>query len=286
MVKEKAETPLKHSENSDNQNYFEVMRQILEGEILSDKLMSPEVIWDSWKEYELPPMPGRKGRIIFSDAQVKFPKAHHLNEAQKKALALHSFANHELLAIEMMTAALLVYPHFNEEDQRFKKGVYLALKEEQKHFKLYVNRINELGFDFGDFPINDFFWKQMTKLKTPSEYLATMSLTFEAANLDFAQYYGKIFRDFGDVKTADILDEVLKDEIGHVAFGSHFLKKWRGDKTLWEYYLQLLPFPMTPARSRGISFDSALHLKAMNDSDFVDNLKNYEDTFRITKRSK
>ena len=266
-------------------SYSEFAEQILLGGSLEDKLLENSVEWTEWKDFNLPTRPGRAGKMSFSDQQLKFPKAGRLNETDKKAMALHSFANHELLAIEMMAAALLIYPHANEEDIRFKRGILTALKDEQKHLRLYIGRLNELGYSFGDFPLNDFFWRQMEKLKTPSQYAAVISLTFEAANLDFAQYYSKLFRSFGDEKTAAVLDVVLEDEISHVAFGSFWLKKWREDKKLWEYYLQSLPWPFTPARSKGIGFDPELHRRAIGDEEFLDFLVSYDDQFKITKRN-
>ncbi len=265
-------------------SYHSYAQTILLGESLEDKLLSLPIVWDEWKSFSLPARPGRQGNLAFSDKQFKFPKSGRLHETDKKAMALHSFANHELLAIEMMAAAILVFPHQSEEEIRFKRGIVTALKDEQKHLSLYIGRLNELGYAFGDFPLNDFFWKQMQKFKTPSQYTAVMSLTFEAANLDFAQYYAQTFRLLGDEKTALILEEVLTDEIGHVAFGSFWLKRWRQDKTLWQYYLDSLPHPLTPARSKGIHFSPDLHGKAMNDDDFIQNLKNYDDDFLITKR--
>ncbi|MBA2404979.1 MAG: DUF455 family protein [Bdellovibrionales bacterium] len=266
-------------------SYSEYAQRILLGENLEDKLFDIPFEWTSWKEFSLPKLPGRTGRIILSDQQLKFPKAARLNEDDKKAMALHSFANHELLAIEMMAAAMLIYPHATEEDVRFKKGLLSALKDEQKHLSLYIQRMNELGYEFGDFPLNDFFWRQMEKLKTAAQYTSMMSLTFEAANLDFAQYYAKIFRSFGDNKTAEILDIVLEDEISHVAFGSHWMKKWRGDKKLWDYYRSCLPGPITPSRSKGLDFNPATHAKAMNDDEFINSLITFDDDFNITKRS-
>ncbi|MCM2350833.1 MAG: ferritin-like domain-containing protein [Bacteriovoracaceae bacterium] len=277
--------PPKHSENSDKISYYDFSREVLLGQNLEDKFLSVSIDWTDYKPFELPKLPGRQGKINFSSDRMKFPKAQNLDKNDKKAMALHSFANHELLAIEMMAAALLLYPHQTEEDLRFKRGILSALKDEQKHLSLYIGRLNELGYGFGDFPLNDFFWRQMEKLKTPAQYTAMMSLTFEAANLDFAQYYATIFREFGDHTTASILDTVLEDEITHVAFGAHWMKKWRQDKSLWEYYMSSLPWPLTPARSRGIGFDPSLHEKAMNDSDFIESLKNYDDDFKITKRS-
>jgi uncharacterized ferritin-like protein (DUF455 family) len=176
----------------------ELLRSIINGEKLSDKLVviSPEDIDWNWEPNErfLLKSPKRENSIQFSDKQLKFPKGKTLSLDNKKAQALNSFANHELLAIEMMATALLIYPHHTDELKRFKRGVLKSLIDEQKHFKLYRNRMQEIGYDFGDFPLNDFFWKQMEKLKTPSMYLAVMSLTFEAANLDFAHYYQQIFK--------------------------------------------------------------------------------------------
>lgn len=276
--------PQTPSENTDKISYYDFSRTILEGGNLSDKFLSVNVEWDEWKEYELPVLPTREGKIGFSKEKTKFPKSLALKENDKKALAIHSFANHELLAVEMMASALLIYPHHTEDDLRFKRGILTALKEEQKHLQLYIGRLNGLGYEFGDFPLNDFFWNQMEKLKTPAQYAAVMALTFEAANLDFAQYYAKIFRELGDEKTASILDVVLEDEIGHVAFGAHWMKKWREDKSLWDYYMTSLPWPLTPARSKGIGFDPKIHQRAMNDETFVKSLVQYDDDFQITKR--
>lgn len=265
-------------------SYFAFAQQILMGQSLADKLLDTPITWNIWQPFDLPAQPGRSGSIVFSDRQFKFPKGNQLGEPEKKAMALHSFANHELLAIEMMAAAILVYPHQTEEDIRFKKGVLSAMKDEQKHLTLYICRLNELGYQFGDFPLNDFFWRQMPKLPTAAHYLAMMALTFEAANLDFAQYYSKIFKQMGDDKTSAILDLVLEDEISHVALGAHWMKKWRQDKTLWKYYMECLPWPLTPARSKGIGFDHKLHEKAMSDLDFVTELKLYNDDFKVTRR--
>src|SRR5690606_23007841 len=133
-------------------SYKDYFKSILEGKSLDDKLHVQSFNWDEWSEYELPTLPSRSAKIQISNNQFKFPKKDSLRLDEKKAMALHSFANHELLAIEMMAAAMLVYPHKTDDDIKIKKGIFTALKDEQKHFKLYVNRLNELGFEFGDFP--------------------------------------------------------------------------------------------------------------------------------------
>jgi uncharacterized ferritin-like protein (DUF455 family) len=265
----------------------EFAQEILYGSSLSQKLgkvQLTDIVFDNFELESPPPTPSRAKALQFSDKQLKFPRGKTLNLDNKKAMALNSFANHELLATEMMAMALLRYPHHTEELRNFKRGVIISLLDEQKHFKLYQRRMNELGYEFGDFPLNDFFWRQNAKLKTPSQYLSVMSLTFEAANLDFAHYYSNIFKSFDDHKTSKILDIVYQDELTHVALGGNYLNRWRGDKSLWQYYLESLPWPLTPARSKGIHFKSDHRKKARLAPEFIESLTKYDDDFEVTSR--
>lgn len=256
---------------------------ILNNQDLSSKLIDIHSLEFDDFLFEIPTLPAREEKIKFSKKNAKFPKGN-LFEREKKAMALHSFANHELLAVEMMACAMAIYPHNTPELKKFKMGVLNSLKDEQKHFKLYEKELNNLGFEFGDFEINDFFWKQMKNLKTPSHYLATMALTFEAANLDFAFYFEKVFRDMEDHETADVLKVVLKDEISHVGFGVYYLQKWRDDKSLWDYYCDHLPYPISPARSKGKVFRKEERIKSKMPECFVEQVFNYRDNFEVTQR--
>lgn len=259
-------------------------RQILMGANLQDKLLQTcDVTFGKKSQFSLPNRPARSPKISFNDKQLRFPRGHfHLDE--KKAMAISSFANHELLAIEMMAAALLIFDHSTEQMQRFKRGIIKTIRDEQKHFNLYVKRLNDFGHEFGDFPVNDFFWRQMKSITTPENYISVMALTFEAANLDFAHFYEKVFQEVGDYKTANILKVVYEDEISHVAFGVSFFEKWRKNKSLWQYYNETLPYPLTPARSKGKTFVEHARRKAKMDEDFIKKLSNFDDGFRVTKR--
>lgn len=262
----------------------EFAKEILFGESIDSKLVNiNQIEFDEFSLIDVPHFPARSNKIKIAEKNVKFPKGH-FHEVEKKAMALHSFANHELLAIEMMACALLIYPHDTDEQKRFKRGIISALKDEQEHFQLYCGRLQEIGYGFGDFGLNDFFWNQMKNLKTPAQYLAVMSLTFEAANLDFAHFYKHLFTELGDEKTAAILNTVLEDEISHVNLGVSYLNKWKQDKSLWEYYNQNLPWPLTPARSKGKHFVEHVRKKTKMDEDFINKIKNYKDNFAITTR--
>jgi uncharacterized ferritin-like protein (DUF455 family) len=267
-------------------HYREYARILLEGASLEDKLIPLKNIdyTECVDLYELPINPGRSNQLKFDNQQVKFPRNTSFHLEEKRGLALHFFANHELLAIEMMAAALLVYPDTGPDSILFKKGLVKTIQDEQKHLKLYLSRMKDFGIELGEFPLNDFFWRSMEKCITPSQFYSAMAMTFESANLDFAQYYEKSFLAVEDFETAKIMRIVFEDEISHVALGAHWLNQWRGDKDLWNYFKNNLPGVMTPARSKGIHFDRSSRERAGLDKAFLDQLDAFRDDFKVTNR--
>lgn len=270
-------------------NVTQFAELILNSKSLEDKLTDPSVVtsFDSdLRDFSdlSSLMPARSEKMMFSDLQVKFPKTSTLRLDERKSLALHFFANHELLAIEMMAAALLYLPIDKINQKRIQVGILQTIKDEQKHFKMYRSRMNDFGIDFGDIPVNDFFWRQMQKMKSIQEYMAVMALTFESANLDFAKYYSSVFREVDDIKTANVLDVVYTDEISHVAFGATWLNKYKNDLSLWDFYMKNLPDLVTPARAKGRIFDFEGRRKAGLGEEFIKTLHDYQDSFFATNR--
>ena len=266
--------------------YFEDwIENLFFGKTLEDKLCHfplREIKKPSFKNHNLT-SPGRDKQIEFSLKQVKFPGKGSLQDEKKRALAMHFFANHELLAIEMMAGAIIKFSKFGHFEN-FIRPLVATIHDEQKHLKLYIKRINELGIKFGEFPLNDFFWKFMKEIDSPERFQAVMALTFEAANLDFSYFYKNTFEHLGDTKSSQIMDIILNDEISHVARGYSLLQKKNRD--VWKYYLDLLPPLLTPARSQGIIFNEKARKKAGFSDAFIYSQKNYKDSFRVTRRKK
>ena len=267
-------------------NIDEYAKTLLLSSRLEDKLLSPNVVksFNNFNVLERPMTPAREDSMSFKKEQTKFPKAGHLHLPEKRAIALHFFANHELLAIEMMAAAILCLPNRNDDDLKAKRGLLATIADEQKHFLLYKKRMEELGLGFGEVNLNDFFWVQYSKAKTMDDFFAIVSLTFEAANLDFAKFYSGIFNDVEDFETKRIIDIVYEDEISHVAYGRTWLNKWRGDKDLWKYYLDHLPENLSPSRGKGMIFDHSSRVRAGLGEDYIESVLNYRDDFNITDR--
>jgi uncharacterized ferritin-like protein (DUF455 family) len=266
-------------------NVFEFASTILLNGDLEDKLTSSQNI--DWSENLRPkPLrvsePTRSQAIKFSSKQIKFPGKGALKHPRERGKALHFFANHELLAIEMMAQALLLFPNWGQSQQRL---VVKTLEEEQKHFRLYLKRMQDFNISFGDFPLNSFFWSFMEKITTPEQFFAVISLTFEQANLDFARYYMEVFLDLEDHKTYEILKEVYEDEIRHVARGrTELLRVVEEPQELWDFYCANLPENLTPARAKGLLFDEKGRMKAGLNSHYIETLKDYKNSFSITNR--
>src|ERR1051326_8838738 len=188
---------------------------------LEEKLRRPAGITDERPGVALvaPDSPGRPATLRFKphgSGQAGFPPMHRLEQQRERGRLLHFFANHELLATELMALVLLRFP---QAPASFRRGVLQTLKDEQQHTRWYLRRMEECAIHFGELPVSGYFWRAMSKIEQPIDYVAGLSLTFEQANLDFAAHFARLFASAGDVETARLLEQIHHDEIGHVAYG-------------------------------------------------------------------
>jgi uncharacterized ferritin-like protein (DUF455 family) len=201
---------------------------------------------------------------------VKVPPIAGMRDPGQRARILHAMANHELQAAELFAWALLAFP---AAPPGFRRGLVAILDDEQRHCELYLARLAAHGVRFGDYPLTAHFWHRVDRLDTPLAFVCTMSLTFESANLDFAQEYAAAARDAGDPDTAAVLERVHSDEIRHVRFGWHWLDKWKpAGASAWRAYTAAVPPPLGPERARGKRFDAESRRAAGLDDEFVDGL--------------
>lgn len=227
--------------------------RILTADTLAEKLLCPEILTDEnpgsplfFNEPTRPPHMGFNKRT----REEKLPSFQNHASQENRAVCLHRFAGHELLAVEIMAHALTAFP---EAPKAFRKGIAHTLKEEQGHVKLYMQRMKEMGLSFGDLPLYRHFWNHVPHLTTsPIRYVSVMSLTFEMANLDFAPLYGKSFAHFGDEKSAQLMQQILKDEINHVSFGFRWLNKWKEkQESAWDSWTRNQGPKLNPKRAMG-----------------------------------
>ena len=254
--------------------------QVLFGTSLEEKLSFPrEEIVDT-QPGEAIKTPARLPRpkhleLRSDDERVAAPSASKLIDEKERGRLLHFFGNHELLATELMALALLKFP---DAPASFRQGVLETLKEEQIHTKLYIHRMKQCGVEFGELPLSDYFWKSVSTMEDPLDYVTRLSLTFEQANLDYSREYAALFQKVGDDSTAGILDKIYRDEIGHVGFGLKWFRKWKASgKSDWEAFRERLVFPLSPSRAKGNKgFNREGRISAGLDEAFIDDLQVFQ----------
>src|SRR5271167_210720 len=170
----------------------------------------------------------------------------------------------------------LVLLRFPEAPAAFRKGVLLTLKDEQEHTRLYLRRMKECGVHFGELPVSGYFWRSVSVMENPMDYVSSLCLTFEQANLDFARHYARGFATVGDDASAALLEKIYRDEIGHVAYGLKWFRRWKnpGDSD-WEAFCRQLKFPLSPQRAKGITLNVAGRRAAGFDPQFIAELDVY-----------
>jgi uncharacterized ferritin-like protein (DUF455 family) len=256
----------------------EFAEQVLFATTLEEKLSCPAVITDERPGLPrpTPEAPGRPPELQFKPRGSRageFPGGHHLEKDSERGRLLHFFANHELLATELMALVLLKFP---DAPAAFRRGVLRTLKEEQEHTRLYLQRMQECGIHFGEIPVSGYFWRAVAGMENPMDYVAGLSLTFEQANLDYCRQFARGFEAAGDAATARLLEQIYRDEIGHVAYGLKWFRRWKHpQQSDWEAFCHALKFPLSPNRAKGVTLNVEGRRAAGFDADFVDELNVY-----------
>jgi uncharacterized ferritin-like protein (DUF455 family) len=251
---------------------------VLFGSTLEEKLRAPGVITDEHPGSALitPPAPTRPQNLGFkphATGKSDFPGLHQLENKTERGKLLHFFGNHELLATELMALVLLKFP---EAPAAFRKGILATLQDEQAHTRLYMQRMKSCGVELGDFPVSGYFWRCVSPMEHPIDYVSSLCLTFEQANLDFARHFAKSFATIGDGETGNLLEKIYRDEIGHVAYGLKWFRRWKNPKeTDWEAFCRTLKYPLSPQRAKGFSLNVAGRKAAGLDAQFIAELNVY-----------
>lgn len=249
--------------------------QILFSTVIADKLVP--LSGEATDEFPGPAVrvavPARPTELIFCGRRETPPMPHPQTFADpaRRAIAHHIMANHELQALEVMAFVLRAFP---EAPADFRFGLARIMADEQRHTRMHIEQMGELGLTFGALRVNGYFWNKAQEFQSLLDYLAGLPLTFEGRNLDHTLEFEDWFLQAGDEKSAGIMRAIHRDEIQHVAFGIHWLQRLKApNQSDWEAYESSLRWPLRPEKSRGKSFDRASRLAAGMSPDFVDRLE-------------
>ncbi|MDJ0740207.1 MAG: ferritin-like domain-containing protein [Gammaproteobacteria bacterium] len=149
-------------------------------------------------------------------------KSRRLGTPEGQAALIHAVAHIEFNAINLACDA--VYRFRDMPDAYYSDWLRVAA-EEALHFTLLSERLHQLGHAYGDFPAHNGLWE--LAIETADDALLRMALVprvMEARGLDVTPGMIERFDAIGDRRTVNVLDVILRDEIGHVEAGSRWYR--------------------------------------------------------------
>ncbi len=165
-------------------------------------------------------IPGRPAKpLLVPPREVK---QRSMTSTEGRAALIHALAHIEFNAINLALDAVWRYPEMPKE---FYADWLKVADEEALHFMLLSAHLESLGFAYGDFNAHNSLWEMAEK--TADDLLARMALvprTLEARGLDATPGVRNKLAQVGDSKAAEILDIILRDEIGHVEIGNRWYR--------------------------------------------------------------
>jgi len=212
------------------QNLFDIAEQCLNASNPDAKCLQTEQASAAWVVGELsiennsPPSdisePGRPDK-----PELVLPKdlrQRKTGNKQGHAALIHSIAHIEFNAINLAWDA--VY-RFRDMPERFYADWIKVAREEAYHFGLLREHLRSLGHDYGDFPAHNGLWEMAQQ--TAHDGMVRMALVprvLEARGLDVTPGMIKRLEQQGDRRAVEILDIILRDEIGHVEIGTRWFR--------------------------------------------------------------
>jgi uncharacterized ferritin-like protein (DUF455 family) len=133
---------------------------------------------------------------------------------------LHSLAHIEFNAMNLALDAIWRFP---EMPTQYYADWLRVAKEEAYHFSLIEDHLQSVGVTYGDFPAHNSLWEMVER--TADAVIARMALvprTMEARGLDAVPAIRDRFKQIKDAKVVEILEIILRDEVGHVLIGNQW----------------------------------------------------------------
>jgi uncharacterized ferritin-like protein (DUF455 family) len=209
---------------------FDAARKCLETDTCEDKVAATFAVAASFNRSELAinetstpnpiGMPGRPPKPALVHPR-DLPKRG-LGTQEGRAAFIHAIAHIEFNAIDLAWDA--VYRFRGLPDAYYADWVSVA-NDEARHFVMLRERLQQLGYDYGDFGAHNGLWEMAEK--TAHDGLARMALVprvLEARGLDVTPGMIVKLRSLGDDATVAILETILCEEVAHVAAGSRWFR--------------------------------------------------------------
>jgi uncharacterized ferritin-like protein (DUF455 family) len=158
-------------------------------------------------------------KVVYTDADMH--EFGDMSEIARREM-IHRHMTNEMTSVDMAAAAVAEFP-----DAPWGLRMELARQayDEARHVRVLHRRLRELGGHKGEFPISTLEWNVTCAVDNLPGRIAIQNRTLEAGAMDIMGGLSQKLRSVGDNDTADILDGINTDEVGHVRFSNRWIKR-------------------------------------------------------------
>jgi uncharacterized ferritin-like protein (DUF455 family) len=193
---------------------------------VDDKLTMTEQLAEAWVNDELSLTGWSNADAITHAGHPERPQLVSPNQLPRRGLGsdegrlalIHAIAHIEFNAINLAWDAVQRFPGLPAD---FYRDWIQVAREEVDHFQRLRQRLRDGGADYGDFPGHNGLWEMA--VRTAHDPLVRMALVprmLEARGLDVTPGIMRRFQAINDLQTVQALEVILREEVGHVQFGS------------------------------------------------------------------
>lgn len=161
------------------------------------------------------------------DVEIRPTKDHPpkvgFSKIEGQARTLHDLASIELQAMELGLRTLAEFP---EASLEFRKHLADITFSEGEHLKLCLQGMNDLGYEWGHWPIHTTLWNAVSEEDTLLERIFIVHRYLEGSGLDAG---AQLCQRLAGVPGAKVAFQTVKrindEELDHVQFGSLWFQK-------------------------------------------------------------
>lgn len=166
--------------------------------------------------------PAREACFTVAQTESEMVTVEDAESAPGQRERLHRHMNNEIGSLEIAAQCLVDFP---EAPWDLRMELARQAFDESRHVQALHARLQELGGHKGEFPIANFEWCVTNTQDTIAARLAIQNRTFEAGQMDLLGTLHKLWRALGDERTAEMLEAILVDEVGHVRFANRWIRR-------------------------------------------------------------
>ncbi|MBX3019647.1 MAG: DUF455 family protein [Bdellovibrionaceae bacterium] len=174
----------------------------------------------------VPELPARDVRIVNAK---EMPERAGLSTNAGQRRMLHDLANIELQAMELCYRSLIEYP---DADKAFRDELMGLLESESQHFEMCLNSLQELGGEWGEYPVHIGLWAAVRAEDSILDRILIVHRYLEGNGLDAGETLIRRMSAVPRSSAHATLERIAREELDHVAFGSRWYQRFCVERKL------------------------------------------------------